>query len=135
MAFKLSKADVERKDGYVADLREAEGKLNDAVSTYNTEVTTRRAAVEAAVEAFNEILGEAGGFCEDIANEAESQIDDKSERWQQSETGQFAIAWKDAWHQISLDLEPVEIEWPADLAVETEQMIADLENLETEKGE
>jgi hypothetical protein len=134
MAFKLSKADRERRDGYVTSMREAEAKIDDAVSTYNAEMGLHRASVEAAVEAFNQILEEARGFCEDIATEADGQIDDKSEKWQEGDKGQAAVAWKDAWEQIELDA--LELDWPDDLAVEgADQMASDLEALDIEAGD
>jgi len=114
MAFKLSKADTERRDGYANDLRETASKLEDAVREYNDAVMTLRGPIEALLAEYNETLEEARGFAEDIATTAEGAFDDKSEKWQEGDKGQAVAEWKDAW--ASIELEPIEIEWPEDLA-------------------
>jgi uncharacterized coiled-coil DUF342 family protein len=113
MAFKLDKQELARREKFEVDLREAAGELEDAVSTYNAAVTELRAPLEAAIEKYNELLEEARGFVEDIASTADGEIDDKSEKWQDGDKGQAAIAWKDAWEQA--DLEPLSIEFPDEL--------------------
>ena len=69
-------------------LREAKDKLVIAIDEYNAATTDPRAAVESALKEYNEALAEAKGFAEDIANEAESEFDNKSEKWQEGDRGQ-----------------------------------------------
>jgi ectoine hydroxylase-related dioxygenase (phytanoyl-CoA dioxygenase family) len=48
----------------------------------------REAKDQAALEEYNEALAEAKGFAEDIANEAEGEFDNKSEKWQEGVSNQ-----------------------------------------------
>src|SRR4051794_17460940 len=115
MAFKLDKQESKRREELLANMKEAESKLEDAVSVYNAALAEQRTKLEAAVTAFNETVAEARGFAEDIARAAEEEIDGKSEKWQEGDKGQAATEWKDAWENVELD--DVEVEWPGDLEI------------------
>lgn len=132
MAFKLNKDEKARRDQLVKDLQEHVSKLEDAVNVYNDETAKLRAPVETALAAYNEIAEQARGFAEDIANQADSDISDKSEKWQEGERGQAATEWKDAWEGI--DISEVEVEWPEDLTIEAPSHADDLEQLPEEAG-
>jgi hypothetical protein len=132
MAFKLDKQELARCQKYEVDLREAQGKLEDALDIYNTAVTNLRGPLEEALAAYNELVGEARGFVEDIASAADNEISDKSEKWQEGEKGQAAIEWKDAWEQATFD--EIEIEFPDDLTLDGLDHADTIEQLPVEAG-
>ena len=113
MAFKLSKAESKRRDGLVAEIEIAAGKLSDAVTAFNETLAQAREALEQARDAYNDTLEQAREFAEDIASSREAEISERSERWQESEKAQAAQAFVESWQGI--DLDPVDIDMPEDL--------------------
>lgn len=113
MAIKLSKNEIERRDGFATSLRELEGKIEDAFREYNEAIKTLQEPVNRLIEEYNEVIEAARGFAEDIANEAQCVIDDKSERWQDGDKGQAAVAWQQEYENV--ELEAVEFSWPEDV--------------------
>ena len=53
------------------------------------------AAVEAAVAAYNAALAEASEFAQEVSGRIGDDIDEKSEKWQESEKGEAAGAWRE----------------------------------------
>lgn len=120
MAFKLDKQELARSAKLQEELAEARGKLEDEVSAFNAAVEEAKAPVVAALETYNAVVEEARGFAEDIANAADGEIDDKSDKWREGERGQAASEWKDAWESAEFDA--VEIEFPEELAIPDEEI-------------
>ena len=133
MSFKLDKADNARRDRLVEELREGAGKIEDAMREYNEAVAALRAPVEELVAAYNETLEEAKGFAEDIGNTADATFDERSEKWREGEKGEAAGVFRDAWMEI--DLEPYEVDFPAEMEVEAPSHADDLEGLPAEAEE
>lgn len=130
MAFKLDKKELERKAGLVEALNEQAGKLDDALATYNAEAGLLWDKLQFEIEAYNEIVAEARGFAEDIANAATEEYDNKSEKWQEGERGQAASEWKDAWENNELD--EIEVEKPEEITMDDPDHGAKLEQLPEE---
>jgi hypothetical protein len=130
VAFKLSKAEIQRRDGYVEDLEKAWSEIEQAVNTYNEGVANLRAPVEQAVAHYNEVMGEAKGFAEDVASQADGEWDERSEKWQEGEKGEAAAEYRDAWQTI--EFEEIELEWPEELAIEDPDHAPELAELPTE---
>lgn len=133
MAFKLNKAEIARRDGYVKDLREAADKVQGAIDTFNAALADLTDPVEQAIADYNEILAEANGFAEDIASQADSDFDSKSERWQEGDKGIEAAEFRDAWQQI--ELEAIEIALPGAVEFDAPEHADELEQLIDHAGE
>lgn len=108
--FKLTKAELAKRDDLVAALEIASGVLSDAVDEFNASLAASREKLEAIVNDYNETLSKARDFVEDIAQSRRDEWNDKSERWQEGEAGQNASAFVDAWEGIELD--DIEIDFP-----------------------
>jgi hypothetical protein len=113
MAFKLTRAESRRRDGFVAELESAGAALSVAVAAFNETLAQAREALEQARDAYNEKLEEVREFVEDIASSREAEISERSERWQESDKAQAAQQWVEDWQ--GLDLEPVHIDITEDL--------------------
>lgn len=90
---KLSKSDIARRAEIATKLAEAlsavedeHNVLQEAMNAYNAKVAD-----------YNEALAEANGFVEDIANEIQSYMDDRSEKWHEGDTGEMYATWVDGW--------------------------------------
>jgi len=135
MAFKLDKKEVGERDGLLEELRDARTALEEAVAAYNAAVEALKAPLLAELEKYNEVVEKARDFVEDIANVAEEQFGDKSEKWQEGEKGVAAREWIDAWQNE--DLNAVEIEFPDELSLPDDETDHDgrLENLPEKAAE
>jgi hypothetical protein len=100
MAIKLTKAEVIRQTKLVAELRVQEYAMTAAIEDFNTAMDSARVDLREAVEKYNEVISEVNGFALDIATRLQDEIDEKSEKWQESEKGEAAVAFKDEWEQI-----------------------------------
>ena len=130
MAFKLTKHDAARRAEHVEKLTEAAAKLEDAVVVFNAGLEQLKGPLTAALAEYNSVLAEARGFAEDIASQADSELDEKSERWRDSDRGQAAVAFKDEWEGLALD--ELELELPDEARLPDEDHAAVLEGAPTE---
>ncbi len=130
MAFKLDKSETTVRDQFIEGLREAAGKVEDAINVYNEAVLALRTTLEAAVAEYNEVVLAAQGFAEDIGRRADEEFDDKSERWQEGDKGQSAGEWRDAWQ--GAEFEELSIEFPEDISSEIPDVADALEELPVE---
>jgi hypothetical protein len=103
---KLSKQDIARRDAIIKKLADASSRLaaeHEALSAAVDKFNER-------IDAYNEQLEEARGFAEDMVSEIDSYMSDRSERWQDGDTGQAYSDWKSEWENVALDeLEHVEV--------------------------
>src|SRR5215467_224119 len=116
MAFKLGKEEMLRRDELVEKLNDLAGNVETAVAEYNSKIEELRAPVEAALTAYNEAAEDAREFAEGVSNDADEQIQEKSEKWQEGEKGEQACSWRDEWS--ALDFSAIEIEFPEEITVE-----------------
>jgi len=75
-------------------------------------VEAAREELRAATIAYNEQLREAHAFVEGVATAARDRWDNRSERWQDSDKGQSAATWVEAWEEAASELENGELEEP-----------------------
>lgn len=129
MALKLTKDEIKQRDGFIADLEKGSSNLEEAFKVFNSVLEGARIDLRDAVGKYNEALAAARGFAEDIASRLEDEIDDKSEKWQESDKGQAAAAFKDDWESVEFqdDLDADEIA-PGDIDF-SELTFDDAENL------
>jgi hypothetical protein len=111
--MKLTKQQREQRDELVQQLKAKYAELQAAIAKYNGEVELLKAPVEAAVSDYNDVVEEAKEFCDEIAEAAQEEIDAKSDRWRDSDKGQEASEWLEAWESFSDD--EVSPDWPDEL--------------------
>jgi hypothetical protein len=87
MAFRLPKGQLRQKQTHLTTLREDQQAFEGAVMAYNGAVARAREWVQK------------------TANGMRSEYDDsKTERWQDSQTGQAVSVWLDEWDNLDADL-------------------------------
>ncbi len=129
---KLNKGMLTDRDNLCERLRMACGGLEQAVSTSNEVMAEEWEAVEAAVNAYNEIVEEANEWKGEIASEMQGYIDDRSEKWQEGERGQAYMARQQEYQDN--DLEAIELDQPEPLELSTGDQAENLEGLAEEIG-
>lgn len=128
MAFKLSKAQLQRRDKLIDDLRGARGKLVDVVAVTNAEIQRLVGDdLTPAIEAYNALLEQARAFVDELGTDFRSEFDDKSEGWQEGERGQAADEFIGAFENVSFD--DVELPQVEEIAIDENDEAVMLEEL------
>lgn len=127
MPFKLTKDELAKRAELVDDLQTLRAKLEDELAVYNEKLAELREPLEKVQSDYNEAVAAARDFVADIVSQADSDISDKSEKWQEGERGQAASNWRDEWENASLD--DLEIEWPDELQFDMPEDATTLEEL------
>jgi chromosome segregation ATPase len=133
MAFKLSKSESAQREQLFEAMRAKFGELEDAINEYNSKLAELREPLQHALDGYNEAVEHARQFAEDIVGEYQGQLDDKSEKGQESERGEAAASWIGEWEAI--DLSELEFELPADLEVPEVSHLDEFEALPVEPSE
>lgn len=118
MAFKLTKAQSTDYAALLSGAAEAHEALSSAVDGVNNAIQAAWEEVSEKLEAFNQARTDLKEFASDIAECADSEYSDKSEKWQEGERGQAARSWIDTW--ASADLDPIEMDIPGPVELDTE---------------
>lgn len=99
--------------------------LETAITDYNAAMAAAKEAVETELAALNESIEQAAQFMCDLHADAQSEFDERSEKWQESDRGQEFSAWVEEFQQ---EIPLVEIEFPDELE-SPEVDLSALENL------
>ena len=127
---KLTKSMLTERDDVCARLRAAFEALEQAVDTYNEAMQNQWEAVDAAMNAYNDVAVEATTWQENVASDIQDYIDSRSDKWQESERGQAYLAWQGEYE--SSDLEDITIDQPDSLELSTGDQAETLEALAEE---
>lgn len=119
MAFKITGKKLDERDRLLQEVNEAKSKLEDAVTTYNAAVEDARSSINDFITAFNTALGNAKDFIEGVRDDAQTEFDEKSEKWQESDRGSQVQSWIDEMegHADTLDTE-LSVDFPSELSIE-----------------
>ena len=130
MAFRLTNRESSLRDEYVHRLRKAHEDVTAAMVDFNEKLDKLTGDVNQAVARYNEVQADAQEFISNITARLEEEVNDKSEKWQESDRGQAASTFLDEWN---IELDPMaDLELPPvdDPFVDTGA--DELENLPTE---
>lgn len=115
MAFEFSKTEAAMVNGAVIALREKSAAVQAAVEAFNATVHEELSALNTLVGEYNTELTSIRETIESIHSEAQSEFDDKSERWQEGERAESVQEWMNELESIELDdAEEYEVEPLAD---------------------
>lgn len=115
MAFKLTKQEIKQRNELVDELEAEKNKLDDAVRVFNEALEKARNELLIVLTDYNATVEDARNFVADIVSQAENDVGEKSERWQESERGQAVGEWVEAWRNVERELSEVELELPEDI--------------------
>jgi len=108
----LNKAMIVSKADLVTRLRKAHENVSKYVSICNQAMDEHFTNVEEAVNEYNAIVSEANEFQQTVAGDAQSEFDEKTEKWQEGEVGQSVSEFISLWEE---ELEELTIDRPDDL--------------------
>ena len=98
MAFRLDRIEKQNRNNLINDLRTKQDEFEALKSSTPTTAELQTAASELLV-----LVGEAEEFRDSVASRLRDEFDEKSEKWQESETGEAASAFIDEWENVSFD--------------------------------
>lgn len=102
----FSRQDIARRDLIMDDLNAAVAGIDEVWPALEEAIQ----AVNVKIDAYNEALGAARGFTEDMVSAIDAYMSEKSEKWLDGEAGQSFTEWKSGIESESLDdLEHIEV--------------------------
>ena len=110
---KLTKTDIALRDEVANRLQDKYGELTAAIEAYNNAIQELWGPVEVAMNEYNEAIGDANAWKTDRAQEMQEYIDERSEKWQESDKASEYETWKSQYEE---DFEQVELEAPEGLS-------------------
>ena len=114
----LTHAHLAARDLLCARLTQHYGALGDALQRATDTFATTWERIEAILAAYNAVVDEANAWREEIASEIQATIEERSEKWQASETGQAYLAWVTAWENDTLETIALDVPEMPDLEVD-----------------
>jgi len=112
---KLDKQTINERDALQVRLQSLQEALEQAIEAYNEAIGGELwVKVEQARDAYNEAIDEANAWRESVANEIQSYIDGRSEKWLEGDKGQEYRAWCESYEET---IERVELEQPEGLGL------------------
>jgi hypothetical protein len=100
MAFKIDKRDAKRIEDLADRLGEQREGIDNLIDVINEFIADRVGDLNLRIVDYNDTLGEARGVIEDIHSQADSDYQDKSEKWQDGERGSITKEWIEAVESI-----------------------------------
>ena len=133
MAFKLKKKEITERDNHVHEIEEAYSTLKSAIGEFNATIQEHREKIEEAQTKYHEVVHDAREWVQETIGEHRANLDERSERWKDSQAGRTADAWVEQWE--NLDMDPTSVELPEDLEAPDENIAEELANLPEAAGE
>lgn len=108
MAFKLSKAERAELDSFATRLSKENADLTAVLEEQGAIIEAAYERINGAIDTYNGVLADAHSFIEDISQEAQSEFDDKSERWQEGDRGSEVQEWIESLDNACSEMEELE---------------------------
>ncbi len=119
--FGLNKKMIDEKNKLHEKLKTAHADLAEAVQKFNLDMEHIWSPVDSAANKYNAVIIEANEFQQTVAGDAQGAFDEKSEKWQESDSGvaaaELILAYEEELEEICID-RPDELEEPYSEAAE-----------------
>jgi|SRR5215471_14508371 len=97
---KLSKDDLKRRDELVQKLATAFAEVETVYDEVNTLIIDK---LSNAVGKYNDILGEVASFRDEIVGKMDEYVEERSDKWRESDAGENYESWKADWENFSTE--------------------------------
>lgn len=151
---KISKENIARREELIALLDKKKTAVTEAVDELNEKLKAKEKAIqdllqeyadiiedggnelETLVEEYNEVVSDVNDFCVDVSSSIEDYMNERSEKWQESEKAEAYQSWKDDWEQSFQEMDLQRPEAPSveygEFEVSDEDALADFESINVE---
>jgi DNA repair exonuclease SbcCD ATPase subunit len=109
----LSKEQIRQRDEIVAQLDERRKNIEAAIEAANEKIDEIREDLVAVRDKYNEEVTKLATLRDEIVTDIENYVEEKSEKWQDSEAGSSYATWRDRFSDT--DLDGIDIEMPEDI--------------------
>ena len=96
---KLTKEQDETRMRLVNELRTIEEEVTDA----HGKVISELEAANAVIAKYNEKVAEAEAWRDEVTTDMQSYVDERSDKWQESEAGTEYQEWQDSYAELSFE--------------------------------
>lgn len=90
---KLNKEDIKKLNEHLSNTTEEKNKLTESIESYNQKVEELSKPLLEALARFNEAVDAANEWRQDIQATANDHYESKTEKWQESDSGQNYLGW------------------------------------------
>jgi hypothetical protein len=102
---RLTKTDSEQQDSLVRNLNEKAEAVKEVIARINSIIADE---LNPAISDYNSIITDADEFRNEIVGRMDDYVNERSEKWSESEVGENYSSWKDEWENLQLDeIEPM----------------------------
>jgi hypothetical protein len=108
MPFKISKQERAQLDDFAARLTKEHADLAGVLEEQGAIIEAAYERINGAIDTYNGALADAHSFLEDVSSQAQSDYDDKSDRWREGEKGESVREWIDTLDNVVTELEEIE---------------------------
>jgi hypothetical protein len=96
----LTKDDNEQRDGHIRSIKEKAEVVREILAKVNAMIFDE---LNPAIAEYNGAVNEADEWRNELTGRMEDYISERSEKWQEGDSGQSYSSWKDAWENLSLE--------------------------------
>lgn len=123
---------TDQHEKLMVNIAETNEKIQDAVNDANEKIKEIWSDAESQISAYNEAVQAFNTFAQEVASDLQSDFDDKSDKWQESEKGESAQELINTWEEIQIS--EYEADGPDELEADEldELETLDVEDLPTE---
>lgn len=151
---KISKENIARRDELVALLDKKKTAVTEAIDELNEKLKAKEKEIQhllqeysdiiedggseldTLVEEYNEVVSDVNDFCVDVSSSIEDYMNERSEKWQESEKAEAYQSWKDDWEQSFQEMSLEKPEAPSieyvEFEISDEDVLADFEAIKAE---
>jgi hypothetical protein len=108
MAFRISKPERAELNSFSKRLAKEQVDLEAALAEAAETIEAAYEKLNGAIDTYNGVLADAHSYLEDISTQAQTDFDDKSERWQEGDRGEATREWIDGLDNILLEMDEIE---------------------------
>jgi len=120
---KISKDQINRRDELQGKLQSLMTDLETACEAYNEALREKWGAIDDALGAYNEAIGEVNEWQQEVAADIQSYVDDRSEKWQESDKAQEYDSWREEFEE---EFDEVTLEQPDELCTSDVEDVSEL---------
>lgn len=97
-------------------LQSASERVESAITDFNTSMSELwNDSVLESLNDYNTVVEQAREFVEERHDQMQSQYEDRSEKWQQSEKGEAFQEWLNEWEEAQSELEDIDLAMPVEV--------------------
>jgi len=103
MALKFTKAEIDKVAELTERLRRVQNSIESAIGDINKKISDLSDELSSEISGYNQVIADAEGEFDEIRNRVREELDDRSEKWLESDAGFAAEAWVSSLEDIGFE--------------------------------